>query len=267
MRLISPGAEPRAQLRYHVEPLGQTAIVDVWIAPPVFEDAMDQTPGEMAHRMFMLRIEPRRMTADGQVTYEYLLRSADWIEPGSPSSNEKADLAKLKGLSGTCVASSRGLVSNATTTTMQQDTNEFEPMLRRVMSQLVTPLPEEAVGIGAQWQHSDVALFGDGVDELTYTLVSRTGDRGTIDVTQRTSVRDRTVHSLGSTDIAFTKGTATGTGDITFSLLRIPQDLSLSSTSRATIVIKGVGSRRAVQRTRIQIRGGAKYALQSPPSP
>jgi hypothetical protein len=133
----------------------------------------------------------KSVSADGDIGYEMSLgelRLAD--EPGGvPQLTDmlKSNLGSVKGASGTCTLSSRGLTkvtalkapAGADAKARQAMDQAMEPLGEILSGITAIPLPEEAVGPGAKWEIKN-SVHAQGVSfDITTTceLVSVEGDR------------------------------------------------------------------------------------------
>jgi hypothetical protein len=94
----------------------------------------------------------------------------------------KAAFAGVKGLSGTGTVSSRGFskgVEFKAPPGSNPQALQFMDQMKEFLTQIVAPLPEEAVGAGARWEiKMPIKMQGMTIDQTaTYELVSLEGER------------------------------------------------------------------------------------------
>jgi hypothetical protein len=162
------------------------------------------------------------VTADGDVRYELAYKQAEIVE-GKPvkagaTRQATAAVGAFVGLKGHAIITSRGITKeieiepppNATPETLQA-----LEAARAVVSQIVEPLPDEAVGIGAKWQTSSTVTAGEitAQSTATYELVELADMRAKVKITL-------TVHGKGSGSGNLTVDT-TGRGEKSLDLTSV----------------------------------------------
>jgi hypothetical protein len=189
LSLVSPGAEPRRQLRYHV-PAGSHQRVqissDISMEILVAGRRIRKMAPPTTEVSFELDVAPRpggyRCTAWITGT-----ASADWerMAPGRGSELRKS-LEQLRGHRVSFEVDERGVPgekSIALPDSLEENRSEAFRVLRSVDGAVV-PFPEEPVGIGASWTVDMVEPGRSslaGPVTLTYNLVALRGDQ--LDVT------------------------------------------------------------------------------------
>ncbi len=188
-------------------------------------------------------VEVKDVTTDGDIHYEFTYQKSELVADKSTSPDLArqltAGLAAFVGLKGQAVVTSRGitkeleLVPPANATPLVQ---QATAVARGMMSQIIEPLPEEAIGVGAKWQTSSTVT----VDEITaqttvnHELVALADTRATIKMTL-------TVHGKGSRAGNLTTETS-ASGETTLDLTSIAP-LQAKLALRTTIGLDMDGKR------------------------
>ncbi len=199
VRVLDPGAEPRAELRYRYPDnavVYMTMDMDMRVGL-VMDDGSDLTEvatiAELPTMTFVARFSTGDVAPDGSVRseFEYVETSVDGDLDDPVASTLAVELRKMEGISGWSVNDARG----GTLDSGFDDLDDLDPALRaafedaeRTMDQISAPLPLEPVGVGARWELTmDVVTGGAPTTQTArYTLVERDGDRYSIalEVTQ-----------------------------------------------------------------------------------
>jgi len=187
VKLHQAGAKPRHKLRLHPKP-GDKQTVDM-----TFKIAMDMQIGDMPSQA--MKMPPMKMAMDvtvksvapnGNITYEMVMTDVSVADDpkAMPQVVEamKSALGGLKGLSGTGVMTDRGINQGIE----MKVPAGADPQLRQALEQAkdaiyrtTVPLPKEAVGPGAVWEHHEpIKSQGMELDQTeTYELLSQEGQR------------------------------------------------------------------------------------------
>ncbi len=158
LKLLNAGAEPRKALRLSGKPGDKQSMTMTM--------KMSMNVGAGGEQAMAMKIPAIKMPFDvtttsvaesGDISYDIVMRDPNVVEdadsmPGMLDAM-KASLGSMKGLSGKGTVSNRGF-NKATDLKLPADAN---PQFRQVMdqmnlSQMSSPLPEEAVGPGAKWE-------------------------------------------------------------------------------------------------------------------
>jgi hypothetical protein len=150
---------------------------------------MENPPMKMPGMKLTMELTVKEISAEGLMTYDTVISDAGVVEDPDAipqfAATIKSAMDSIKGMSGTGMMSNRG----------ESKGIEFkvpagaEPQARQTMDQmkeitatLTTPLPEEAIGLGAKWEaRTKVKSQGMSIDQTTtYQLVSMQGERATV---------------------------------------------------------------------------------------
>ncbi|MGI2906197.1 DUF6263 family protein [Tolypothrix sp. VBCCA 56010] len=169
VELISPGAEPRQELRFkptvgNKETANMTMSTDInMLVDGKAAPALKIPTTAITLNTVVSKVEP-----NGDVNYEFSYSDVDLIGkstfPPEVLNNMRSQIKKLKGLKGSVIIDNRGYTKKANFVIPQ----DLDPSLKQIINQmsssieqLSSPVPQEAVGIGAKWRTiSEVNLGG-----------------------------------------------------------------------------------------------------------
>jgi hypothetical protein len=187
VKLISAGSEPRTVLRLHPAVGDQQTVLMTTKMKMTMAAAGNEMPAmDMPAMTTTMSVEVKKVSADGLITYAMSFGETD-LAAGADSKSPtgaamKAALGNLSGLSGEGQITDRGIVK----TMEMKDSGDNNPLLAQTMEQMkdsannaTLPLPEEAVGTGAKWEHkTKIKSQGLTVDQVTTVeLISGDSDR------------------------------------------------------------------------------------------
>lgn len=187
VKLLSAGDEPRTVLRLHPAVGDQQTVVMTTKMNMTMSVAGNPTPAmDMPAMTTTMSVEVKKVSADGEITYAINFGATDLAageDAKSPTGAAmKAALGNVGSMAGEGRMSDRGI----TKTMEMKSSGDSNPMLAQTLDQMkdsassaATPLPEEAVGPGAKWEHRQkMKSQGMIVDQVTTVeLVSVDGDR------------------------------------------------------------------------------------------
>ena len=187
VKLLKAGGEPRKVLRLHPSPgdkqtLGMT--VKIGVETRVGEA---ETPAmKLPLLKITLNATVREVSDKGDITYELVVGDTSVSEEaeGTPEIAEamKTVFAGVRGMSATGTMSSRGLskgIDFKVPAGSDPQTRQAMDQMKETFTQLVVPLPEEAVGPGARWEvRMPIKSQGMTIEQTaTYEVVSLEGER------------------------------------------------------------------------------------------
>ena len=221
VRLLEPGAEPRADLSYAIAK-GPA---------PKLGMAMDMAVSVKAGGQVNNAALPRMgMTLDGSAAEASA--AGEWkilaslvgitIDGKGPQAEQMAaamrpQIESMKGLAINYWLSPKGRVRDVKVELPKGFPKAAEALvagLNQSFESMVAPLPVEPVGLGAKWQVvSRMAASGaDLLQSATYTLEARDGAHATLDMTTTQLSASDTIHALGSPGGAVTRVKAFSSG-------------------------------------------------------
>jgi hypothetical protein len=182
IRVLSPGSEPRALLRYTPAVSARETLLMVMrmklaIGAPDRPGEPAELPGTSMHMNLVID----SVDQNGDISYRFDLASID-VEGNqqAPQLVEqiKSATSRLVGMGGRTKLNSRGVIQKMEMkipSAVDPATKELLAEMERSMRQMCDPLPEEPVGTGARWDaHTRYSLRGLDIDQVRrYTLVKR----------------------------------------------------------------------------------------------
>jgi hypothetical protein len=226
----------------------------------------------------LMRTEPQTVspagcgadpTQDCELKYAFTIVSmnllADSTVPPAVQSKLQTELEKSAGLSGWAIVTSRGLTKQAEFNAPPNASGEVRQMLQSLQQgvrQLATPLPQEAVGVGASWETVS-SMTTDQVrltQTTTYKLTSLAGDKGGIDLTMSQAAPSQAMHPAGvppEVKVVLESLASTGTGSMKFDLAHLvpSSDAGLETKLVARVTAQGQDQRMG---TRIRMKIGVR---------
>lgn len=183
--LVSAGEGERALLRYHVAPgLTASATARIEMTMRTRIDGTEGPPQTMPAMLLTYTIETTERIGDG-IRYRFRYDDLSFTLGSDPAVDAAMSsmLAPLQRATGEAIVDARGRV----TALRVEVPDDLSPELRSIVSQLedmmrqiVAPLPEEPVAVGAVWTHESPVRASSGLAMLqraTYRLVARDGER------------------------------------------------------------------------------------------
>lgn len=191
VKLLEAGAEPRTVLRYHVKAGDkQTATLTMKVKldlPPgatAGPGGAPQATPDIPEVSFPMNITVQSVAANGDITYQtvmgdVVLTQATNTAPEIAQGMQTA-LAGIKGITGTTIMTSRGLVKKMDTklpANANAQARQYMDQIKEAATALSAELPEAAVGVGAKWEvNEQTKVQGSTVDEKTsYELTAMDG--------------------------------------------------------------------------------------------
>lgn len=192
VKLLGAGSEPKAELRYTPD-LGREERADVTLGlDTTMEIGGMPVPVQMPPVVMRVGTKVLGLEADG-VRYEYRVLDLR-IEDGAARALE-GELKGIVGTKATVVLTPTGHIRSAEYSVAPGAPPELLANLRRSMSDAGTPLPVQAVGVGARWQvRETIDSAGLPVDRTTtYTLRALDDRRATLDVAVTQTAEPRAI--------------------------------------------------------------------------
>lgn len=181
IKVIEPGAEPRAALRFNVAPgFEQKAAIDVGFGLEA-SVIMLTIRNPQYTVSFDLSMRAKKAKADGSVLVSYEVEGAKLDSSKQTKAKRIEALERAaKGaetLSGSYTLTSRGRVTHSTVKVSEgapPESHDIADNLRVALLQIVPALPKEPVGMGATWTaHESIMQGGVHVNQFrSFELVS-----------------------------------------------------------------------------------------------
>jgi hypothetical protein len=230
VKLLEAGAEPRKVLRLHPKAGDkQTLGLTMKMAMETKVGEMEGQAVKMPAMKLTMAVTVNGVSDNGEIAYEIVMGDASVSdEPGvMPQVAEamKAAFAGVKGMSATATMSSRGLshgIEFKAPAGSDPQARQLMDQLKDSLSQLTTPLPEEAIGLGAKWEvKTPIKSQGMTMDQTTVSeLASLEGDRLTTKNTISQHAANQKVQNpaMPGLKMDLTKMAGKGTGERTIDL-------------------------------------------------
>lgn len=265
VKLISAGSEPRTVLRLHPAVGDQQTLVMTTKMNMTMSAAGNEMPAmDLPAMSTALSVEVKKISDDGEITYGINLGSTD-IAAGEDTKSPtgaamKAALGGVGEMSGEARMSDRGIVKSMEI----KSTSKDNPMLAQTVDQMkesassaATPLPEEAVGSGAKWEHrTKIKSQGMTVDQVqTVELLSVDGDRMELKCTITQSAANQKIENpaMPGMKLDLVKLVTTGSGKSSVDLGHLlPVSATADSNSDATMAIN-VGQQKQTMSTQMKV--------------
>ncbi len=192
VKLLKEGAKPRAELRLKPE-VGDTSAVEMVMTTeiPMEVDGKKPPTGKVPPIVFGLETKVTEVSKGGDIrytfrVYEASVRALPGIDAKVITALNRA-LGALVGLHGDVRVTNRGITKSTKLELPGKQNAQTQQVLagmEQALQQLAAPLPEEAVGKGAQWTHtSTLTQNGISLSQVaTYDLVKVKGQKITCKV-------------------------------------------------------------------------------------
>lgn len=203
LELLDRGVEPRQALRLApTENSTQTATISFDLDMTMTMAGQSLPAFNIPASIMTVQLTVNRVDPNGDIHYEFVYTDAevgtDSNAPEQVVRQMRSQLQKMIGVRGTFVSDDRGRLKSgnfelpegldpAVRQTMEQMANSLE--------QLSSPLPEAAIGIGAQWQvRSNLDMRGMNMQQTTtYELADWQDEAVTLNVRVRQSAEPQTL--------------------------------------------------------------------------
>lgn len=193
VELLSPGNEPKQELRFRpAVDAKQTATMTMKMDMAISIGGQSMPSMAMPASVMTLETVVTKVEPNGDIRYNFTYTNADVVAdrntPAQAVEAMRTQMKKMVGIGGTIVVDSRGQTKESNFNFPPQT----DPSLRQSMGQMTnsleqlsSPLPQEAVGVGAKWRVSGpLTLNGMNLTQTTtYELVSLQDNVATIKAT------------------------------------------------------------------------------------
>lgn len=251
VELVLPGSEPLEKLRYKFNGQAkENLIMEMGMAMAMEMGGMKQPETQLPTTRMTMAVNGNGLTKDGDLSYSFELTKVDILpKPGvNPMllNTMKEPMNRLVGMSGSAVITPRGFTRDISVKLPPTAGPELQQQLgsmKQSLNQMATPLPEEAVGIGAKWKVSmPITMPELKINQTaTYTLKKIDGDTVTfgVEITQSAPRQKMNIPMAGA-EVIMESMNSTGSGSMSLELDKIvPVDSSLSLKSETQISSNG----------------------------
>lgn len=257
VKLLSSGKGAKQKLRFTLKPGSVEKMVmrtDMAMAMKLAGKPMPKTKMPTMVMEMTLSIGDRTGGDEARFGYTFddaRTESRPGVQPAVAQAMDKA-LGSAKGTTGGGIISDRGITRENTINLPAG----LPPQMRQAMQsaehsieQLASPLPRQAVGVGARWQTKQVIEEnGMHIEQLvTYKLLALNGKQGKLAISVVQKGRPQDIKLPGMPAKAhLDKYAATGTGTMRFDLDRLVPTSSVSLSSAYAMTMKMGGKTQTI---------------------
>jgi hypothetical protein len=237
LQMVSAGNAPRKLLRYHV-PKGTSQGLEVTIDMTLQAGEMG---GPVPTIVMSMLLAAEDVTADGTVKLHTTIvdvTARDRADSKIPASALAGPLEAMKGIALTSTLAPNGRVGKSQVEGGKQLPADVAAQLTALTSSfenVVMPLPNEPIGVGAVWRNSrELSQNGMKLTTVnTFNVIAITGDK--IEYTMETQVHgaDQKITQAGTTvDITDVTGAGGGKGTLHLDKLAFESELTAQLRSK-----------------------------------
>lgn len=253
LELLTAGTEPRQELRLKPQVNSKqlmTMTMNMDVATTLAGQAMPKikTPATVMKMEFLVT----QVDANGDIHSKFTYTDGDVVADASVApeilESVRAGIKKMVGLNGTLITDNRGQVKSSKITLPENVdplSKNFLEQLSNSLNQMSSPMPEEAVGIGAKWRISSQLKIGaiNINQSAVYELVSLKDNIATLNITmeQQANSQELALPGIpeGSASVSLKSLTSQGQGQMTLPLNSImPTRSTISVRSQNEMSIK-----------------------------
>lgn len=243
LELLTPGAQPRQELRF--TPKANTKQVmkmtmNMDVATSLSGETMPKV--KLPTSVMTMEVSVTQVDANGDIHTKFAYTDADIVAdaslPPEMINSMRSSIKKMVGLSGTFISDNRGQIKSSNFVLPEGSDPITKQLLEQVSNsfgQFASPVPQEAVGIGAKWRVSHALKF-NGINlnqNAIYELVSLKDNIASLNITmeQQANAQEITLPGLPSnTNVSLKSLKSQGQGQIT-----LPLDAVMPSSSMISI--------------------------------
>jgi hypothetical protein len=256
VKLVDPGVEPRKVLRLHPSSGDKSTMTMTMKMGMEMKMGEMETPAVKIPAMKMvMNTSVKSISPEGDIAYDMELVEASVAEDPDAMAQVvdamKKSLEGLKGMTGSGVISSRGIIKTSDVKVpagADAQTRQTMDQMRDSLSKIASPLPEEAVGPGAKWQAKmSVKSQGMTIDQVaTYELVSAEDEQVVTKITLEQHAANQKIQnpSMPNVKLDLTKMSGSATGDGNSALTKItPSQAALDYHSEMIMSMNNGGQK------------------------
>jgi len=192
VELLNTGTEPKQELRF--KPMvneKQTATMTMNMDMKIFIAGKPVPKAKLPASVMTIEMVVTKVDANGDIHYQFSYSDADVVGdttlPPNVIEAMRSQVRKIVGIGGSCTVDNRGQTkaySFVLPEGLDQKTKQMLEQMSNSLKQLSSPVPKQAVGIGAKWRvSSSPNLGGISLNQVaTYQLVSLQDNVATLDV-------------------------------------------------------------------------------------
>jgi hypothetical protein len=256
IELVNAGAEPRQQLRF-APPANTKQTVQMTMKMDAAMSVGGQTQPTMATppMKMTMQTEVTKVDANGDIHANFSYSDADVVTdaktPPEMASAMRSQLKKIVGMRGSMVIDNQGNtkdVSLDVPETADPNTKQMVQQTVNSLKQISSPVPTEAVGVGAKWRYpSSITANGMTLNQTAnYELIDLKDNVATMQVNVEQQAAGQKMNQPGmppgaSVDLKSLK--SQGNGKVKMALNRIlPVNSEMSVRSNMEMAVKEPGS-------------------------
>lgn len=253
IQLLTAGTQPRQPLR-----LNPQANIKQLITMTMNMDMAMTFAGQAAPKIktpatvMKMEVLVTQVDANGDIHSKFTYTEGDVVaDPAvAPEIREsvRSGIKKMEGLSGTLITDNRGQIKSSKIILPENVdplSKNFLEQISNSLNQMSSPMPEEAVGIGAKWRVSSQLKIGaiNMNQSAVYELVSLKDNIASLNITveQQANAQEVTLPGIpaGSASVSLKSLTSQGQGQMTLPLSSImPTSSTISMGSQSEMSIK-----------------------------
>lgn len=255
VKLIAPGKDPKAELRYAPKPNQKTTLTMTMEMGMTMKMGEQSAPAVVVPKMVSdIVTQVTSVAPDGTISYDFKVENAKAIPAKNvaPEVLKQVDaaFAKIAGLKGHAVVDARGTsrdVQMEIPPDLDPAAGQMMETMRQNIQQFSNPLPEEPVGIGAKWDTEQrIPTNAMLVKQTTHsTLTARDGNKFTVKLELEQTADPQVMHLPGLPQGAEAKLVSLdshGKGELKCDLARIaPVTSTVAIDSRSQMEISQNG--------------------------
>lgn len=249
IKLLSAGEAPKSKVRYKFK-AGQNERVTVDIQLTSTVEGGERTDANSPPISLAIDLDAKSVSKDGELSVDFKMAKAELgtdDKATTPVADAlRAEVAKLRAVTGGAIITSRGLTKNLRVEGGQAGTGQLFEQLRVILGSLAVPFPEEDIGKGAKWERSVAVGIRDVKINQTeaFTLDDLEGEKGKVSVViSQTAAAQPFAAPAEFSRARVDSFLSSGGGPLLFELLRVAPNGTQSSAT--TILISGERSGQA----------------------
>ncbi len=242
--LLDPGqAENRREIRF-TPAVGavETMIMRMKMGMSMSMGGQEMPPSSLPAQEMTARIAVEKVDQNGDIHYSMEFVDAKVVAddqtPPPMKAVMDAAMSKLVGIHGTAQVSSRGITLGGKIDggdEMDPQSRQLLESMNQSLQQLSSPVPEEAVGVGAKWQVVLTPRLGGFTQTVTtiYTLIALSAESAKIDIAMSQTAAEQPLESASlppGTKATIKSVNGSGTGSLELAFARITPTASTMTT-------------------------------------
>jgi hypothetical protein len=250
VKLLAPGAEPRTALRYTV-PAGQKTNADMTMTMSMAMNAGGMSvPMDLPGMTIAMSLAVTGVAANGDITYDVAftgltIDTSTTANPAIAAALQPLQ-ASITSIKGTTTISSRGVTKSTKMETADASIQQLMNQMTSSAENLSSPLPEEAVGVGAKWEVRQTTSTGGQTtfQKSVYEIVSMNGSTVSLKVTTEQTAPPQSISTPGlpaGAEMYLEKMAGTGEGTVVMKLdsLVPTSDMNMASSMAMSVSVGG----------------------------